>query len=218
MLKLIKAQVWKYKSIEDSTPVELSDQVTVLVGKNESGKTAFLEALHKGLPLDGVKFNFVSDYPRKDLVRYRPQHEAKNYQKVVELSFRIEKELADKINRDVFGGEPVIPAGATFSHNTTIGNTSTIGFHPDQKAALAALQKPLVPLEARLGTTGDAAHAAGEAGGGVVGGTGTNASAVPEAATGKGAIVRGRMASRRTVLMLTRTPTVAKACWIASKV
>ncbi len=34
MLTLIKAQVWKYKSIEGSMPVELSPNVTVLVGKN----------------------------------------------------------------------------------------------------------------------------------------------------------------------------------------
>ncbi|WP_154654781.1 AAA family ATPase [Solimonas variicoloris] len=54
MLTLIKAQVWKYKSIEDSTPVEFADAVTVLVGKNESGKTAFLEALYKALPLDSA--------------------------------------------------------------------------------------------------------------------------------------------------------------------
>ncbi|MBK8992971.1 MAG: AAA family ATPase [Gammaproteobacteria bacterium] len=81
MLTLIKAQVWKYKSIEDSTPVALSDDVTVLVGKNESGKTAFLEALHKAMPLGAAKYDCVADYPRKDLVRYRPQHEAKNYQR-----------------------------------------------------------------------------------------------------------------------------------------
>ena len=85
MLTLVKAQVWKYKSIEDSTPVALADDVTVLVGKNESGKTAFLEALYKALPLGAAGYDYVADYPRKDLVRYRPQHEAKNYQKVVQF-------------------------------------------------------------------------------------------------------------------------------------
>lgn len=93
MLTLVKAQVWKYKSIEDSTPVPLADSVTVLVGKNESGKTAFLEALHKAMPLGGAKYDYVADYPRKDLVRYRPQHEAKNYQKTVELTFRCWRRL-----------------------------------------------------------------------------------------------------------------------------
>lgn len=147
MLTLVQAQVWKYKSIEDSTPVALDDSVTVLVGKNESGKTAFLEALYKARPLDGAKFDFVADYPRKDLVRYRPQHEAKNYQKTVELTFRIEKPLADKINKEVFSNVEIVASGDTFTRTTTIGNTSSISFHVDQQAALAALQKPLGDLE-----------------------------------------------------------------------
>lgn len=147
MLTLTKAQVWKYKCIDDSTPVTLANKVTVLVGKNESGKTAFLEALHKALPLDAARYNYVADYPRKELVSYRPQHDAKNYQKVVELTFRIEKELADKINKEVFGGTEIVPSGATFTRATTIANTSTIGFHINDKAALAALQKQLGDLE-----------------------------------------------------------------------
>lgn len=147
MLTLVKAQVWKYKSIEDSTPVALSDNVTVLVGKNESGKTAFLEALHKAMPLDDANYDYVADYPRKDLVRYRPQHESKNYQKVVQLTFRIEKELADNINKEVFGGAAIIATGSTFTRDTTIANTSSIGFHIDEAAALASLQKPLGDLE-----------------------------------------------------------------------
>lgn len=147
VLTLVKAQVWKYKSIEDSSLVELAGSVTVLVGKNESGKTAFLEALHKAIPLDDARYNYVADYPRKDLVRYRPQHEAKNYQRTVELTFRIEKGLAEKINKEVFGGAEVIAAGYTFTRSTTIANTSTIGFHIDQMAAMAALRKPLADLE-----------------------------------------------------------------------
>ena len=143
MLTLVKAQVWKYKSIDDSTPVEIAEAVTVLVGKNESGKTAFLEALLKALPLGSVKYDYVADYPRKDLVRYRPQHEAKSYQRVVELTFRIDKALADKINKEAFGGVEIIAAGSTFTRDTTIANTSTIGFHIDQKAAFIALQKQL---------------------------------------------------------------------------
>lgn len=147
MLTLVKAQVWKYKSIEDSTPVTIAEPVTVLVGKNESGKTAFLQALYKAMALDGAKYNFVDDYPRKDLTRYRPQHQAENYSKTVELTFRIEKSLADKINQEVFGGAEIVKVGSTFTRNTTIANTSTISVHLDQKAAVAALRKPLTGLE-----------------------------------------------------------------------
>ena len=156
MLTLIKAQVWKYKSIEDSRPVVLADDVTLLVGKNESGKTAFLEALHKAMPLDGAKYDYVADYPRKDLVRYRKQHLVENYQKVVQLTFRIEKVLADKINSEVFDGEKIVAAGSAFTRDTTIANTSTIGFHLDEAASLAALQKPLGDLEYKDEVFGDA--------------------------------------------------------------
>jgi predicted ATPase len=144
---LTKAHVWKYKSIEDSTPVHLASGVTVFVGKNESGKTAFLEALHKAMPLGSDKYDYVADYPRKDFIRYRAQHQAKNYQKVVQLTFRVEKELAEKINKEVFSGAEIVTAGMTYTRDTTIANTTTIGFDIDQGAALAALQKPLADLQ-----------------------------------------------------------------------
>src|SRR5690606_31182975 len=97
---------------------------------------AFLEAVHKSRPLDNAKYDHVADYPRKDLVRYRAQHEAKNYERVVQLTFRIEEALADKINAEVFGDAKIIAAGSTFQRNTTIGNTHTIDFSIAQKAAL----------------------------------------------------------------------------------
>lgn len=147
MLTLTEVQVWKYKSIEDSTPVAISDTVTVLVGKNESGKTAFLEALHKALPLDGAEYNYISDYPRKDLVRYRPRHEAKDYETTVKLTFRIEKDLAEKINRELFGGAEVVVPGSTFTRNTNINNSSFINFHPNDELALISLRKSLIDLE-----------------------------------------------------------------------
>ena len=45
-MKLTRVRVKNYRSIDDSTWVKLED-VTALVGKNESGKTAFLHALRK---------------------------------------------------------------------------------------------------------------------------------------------------------------------------
>ena len=47
---LSKAQVKLYRSIEISGEVNIDPKVTVLVGQNESGKTAFLQALHKAQP------------------------------------------------------------------------------------------------------------------------------------------------------------------------
>lgn len=147
MVKLFDARVWKYKSIEDSTPVEISDGVTVLVGKNESGKTAFLEALNKARPLGKENFNHINDYPRKDFSRYKVEHAAKNYQKVVELTYELDDQLVAQINTEVFGGAAVVPKGTKTTRTTTYGNITTIGFKIDQDAALQALRKPLEGLE-----------------------------------------------------------------------
>ena len=45
-MKITRARVINYRSIDDSSWVSLED-VTALVGKNESGKTAFLQAIRK---------------------------------------------------------------------------------------------------------------------------------------------------------------------------
>lgn len=147
MITLANARVFKYKSIEDSSPVQVGKDVTVLVGKNESGKTAFLEAVHKALSLTGAKFDAVFDYPRKDYVRYRRQHEAKKYGHVVELTFNIGADLVDKINGEVFGGTAVIGPEHAFTRTSNYGNGNHIGLGLDEAAAIAALKKSLEGIE-----------------------------------------------------------------------
>ena len=70
-MKLTKARVGNFKSIDDSDQFTL-DQVTCLVGKNEAGKTAVLEALYKLNPVeDGTGDFSLEEYPRKHLTTYR---------------------------------------------------------------------------------------------------------------------------------------------------
>ena len=45
MVKIIKFRIKNYKSIKDSGECYLSNGLTILAGKNESGKTSILEAL-----------------------------------------------------------------------------------------------------------------------------------------------------------------------------
>ena len=62
---LKEAHIENFKIVEDSTPFIL-DQVTCLVGKNESGKSAILEALYKIKPVEADKKNFTEfDFPRR---------------------------------------------------------------------------------------------------------------------------------------------------------
>ena len=80
-MKLKNVQVTKYKCVEDSTPWKV-DQVTTLVGKNEAGKSAILEALYKLNPVEEDASNFhTNDYPR----RYALTDEGKEDSKVANV-------------------------------------------------------------------------------------------------------------------------------------
>ena len=69
------AVVRKFRSIENSGTVRFERNVTCLVGKNESGKTAFLEALFQANPFGGPGrgFDELRDYPRRLRGRDRAQ-------------------------------------------------------------------------------------------------------------------------------------------------
>jgi len=74
-MKLVTAQVKMFKSIEDSGVVSIEEGATVLVGQNESGKTTFLQALHKARPVQkDVVFDVTEDYPRRHLNQYEKRH------------------------------------------------------------------------------------------------------------------------------------------------
>jgi predicted ATP-dependent endonuclease of OLD family len=64
-MRLIKARVTGYRSIIDSGEFNIDKLKTILVGPNEAGKTAILQALQKLNPPQDVKlFDPLRDYPR----------------------------------------------------------------------------------------------------------------------------------------------------------
>ncbi len=62
-MKLIAFQVQMYKCILDSGWVEV-EPLTVVVGKNEAGKTALLRALHKFNPFTPDPYSIPNEWPR----------------------------------------------------------------------------------------------------------------------------------------------------------
>lgn len=92
-MRLTKFQVYKYQSIHDSNPVDVSD-ITCLVGKNEAGKTALLQALYKLNPVipEHANFDFIEDYPRAELEDYRQSIDAgeRVHQKIIEAFFELD--------------------------------------------------------------------------------------------------------------------------------
>jgi predicted ATP-dependent endonuclease of OLD family len=71
-MKLARVRVRTFKSIQDSNEFEIGD-VTCLVGKNEAGKTALLEALYRLNPIvsEHANFDVTEDYPRSEVEEYQ---------------------------------------------------------------------------------------------------------------------------------------------------
>src|SRR5450631_1469262 len=64
---LKKARVRQYRSIRDTGLFDVEDAKTILIGPNEAGKTAVLEALQKINPPGALRnFDALRDYPRSE--------------------------------------------------------------------------------------------------------------------------------------------------------
>jgi predicted ATP-dependent endonuclease of OLD family len=110
-MKLSKVQVGEFRSVWDSNEFEIGD-VTCLVGKNESGKTAILKALFRLNPLVNTDstFDVTEDYPRayvQDYIRDlkdSPDRPAE----VVDAWFSLEPNEKEELERDF--GKGVVPS------------------------------------------------------------------------------------------------------------
>lgn len=98
---LTSAKIFMFKSIDNSGDVKIDPSITVLVGQNESGKTAFLQALHKAKSVeDDVAYDVLNDYPRKALTAYEKQH-AKTPAVVAELTYQLGDDEVKAINKSL---------------------------------------------------------------------------------------------------------------------
>lgn len=70
-MKLKSVTIQLFKNFVDPQTFAVEDDVTCLVGKNESGKTTILKAMHRLLPANGddAKFDLTLEYPRWRLSR-----------------------------------------------------------------------------------------------------------------------------------------------------
>ena len=102
-MKLTRARVVNYRSIDDSSWVNIDD-VTALVGKNESGKTAFLQAIRKINSISGDEDGFtIRDYPRKGYIKYKKIHE-QNPCEVAQAEFELTPEEVGEIEANFGNG------------------------------------------------------------------------------------------------------------------
>ncbi len=107
-MKLSSFQVGPYRNVLDSGSISVHPSVTVLVGKNESGKTNLLHALHALNPANGDR-----DFPRLDYPRWlQKSHErsgrfsqAKPIQVVFDLTDDDVQEAAGLFGENVLTAE-----------------------------------------------------------------------------------------------------------------
>ncbi|BAW79549.1 hypothetical conserved protein [Candidatus Nitrosoglobus terrae] len=96
--------------MEDSTEFEIGD-LTCLVGKNESGKTAILEALHGIKSTPSFTYDRTRDYPRRYLNHYDERHpDGQSKVTITEWSLDTEdvRAIEDKLGDGALSGDIVM--------------------------------------------------------------------------------------------------------------
>lgn len=99
-MRLKTLRIQNYKCIDDSGEFSLAP-VSCLVGKNESGKSAILQALYRLKPVEKEEeeFDELQEYPRKGLTDYegiREENPANVLTTIWEIEEKDEKAIQDK--------------------------------------------------------------------------------------------------------------------------
>ena len=119
-MKLTKVTIHKYKSFLTEQTYEVESQITRIVGKNESGKTALLEALAKSNYFEDnadFQFNKDLDYPRSELIKAKHENPA-----VLTCEYELSDEDVESVEEDFGKG---IISKQTFSLTSYYNNTHT---------------------------------------------------------------------------------------------
>jgi AAA ATPase domain len=94
LMKLLRFRVTNFRSVDDSGWVE-ADEVTALIGTNESGKTNVLLPLWKMNPAKEGAINPTADYPRKHYTIFRHESPKPVF---IEAVFDVGDRLAEQLS------------------------------------------------------------------------------------------------------------------------
>lgn len=135
-MKLTKVRITNYKSIEDSEGFSVGD-LTCLAGKNESGKTAILQALRRLNPVEKseARFNRTMEFPRR---RLHNADEGDGDERVLETHWELD-------DAEVAAIESKIGVGTVTDRHITItknyGTKTYWTIHVDQEAVIDGLAR-----------------------------------------------------------------------------
>ncbi|MFL9845230.1 AAA family ATPase [Flavobacterium rhizosphaerae] len=103
-MKLKSVIIHKYKSFESDQSFDVHNNITILVGMNESGKTSALEAIAKTNYFQDdkkFKFNLTHDYPRREK---KSIDKSNDTPKAITSTYELEDEFFEKIKNDLGEG------------------------------------------------------------------------------------------------------------------
>jgi len=125
-MRLKTVRVKTFRNILDSSPVEIENEVTCIVGKNESGKTALLHAMYRlNSARKNVSFSVPDQYPA--WIEKRDQQSGIKLEEVcpIEAEFEFVGNEKQAI-KDAFGegtlSSETITVKRTYSNNKIYGS------------------------------------------------------------------------------------------------
>lgn len=120
-MELKSVRIQNFRSIEDTGEFTV-EHLTCLVGKNEAGKTAVLQAIAGLNPHPATPFSYEleRDYPKRYLARYKERHDGKEAE-VIRSVWELSDEEIEALKEE-FGPEAVTGKTITVSrsYNSTV--------------------------------------------------------------------------------------------------
>lgn len=145
-LELKSVRIQNFRSVEDSGEFTI-EHLTCLVGKNEAGKTAILQAIAGLNPHPATPFSYEleRDYPKRYLARYKERHEGEEAE-IVHSTWALDEEEIEELKGEL-GADAItsniITASRTYNSTGTrwtvpINETKAIAFLTSQRGFSAA--------------------------------------------------------------------------------
>ena len=152
-MKLTGVRVRRFRNIIDSNPIAVQGDVTCLVGKNESGKTAILEALYRLKPIYPATFRDIDDYPRWMLADHRRSGEI---EKTFPIEATFELEAADVDAIEAVGGKGVVKGAQTLIVQKNYANETHVSLpEVNERATVVRLVEAAKLPDGLRGIIGD---------------------------------------------------------------
>lgn len=133
-MRLTAVTLQLYRNFVEAQRISIEDDVTCLVGKNESGKTTILKALHRLKPANGddTTFDLTTEYPRWRLAMDRRKNKSLEAARPVSAEFVLDDD--DRLALEVDYGV-VIPESVKCRASRSYGNKPTVSLRADLASA-----------------------------------------------------------------------------------